>query len=96
MNGIEAENVHNYAKNIYCDDQTAGVDPSLYPSPVAYQNSVRSISTTTISSVSTESFGDVPLQRVASRPKATYRLTDFIIHQTLGTGSFGRVHLGAL
>lgn len=93
MNGIEAENVHNYAKNIYSDDQTAGVDPSLYPSPVAYQNSVRSISTTTISSVSTESFGDVPLQRVASRPKATYRLTDFIIHQTLGTGSFGRVHL---
>jgi serine/threonine protein kinase len=34
-----------------------------------------------------------PLPRV-SRPKASYRLTDFIIQRTLGTGSFGRVHLG--
>lgn len=29
-----------------------------------------------------------------SRPKASYRLSDFIIQRTLGTGSFGRVHLG--
>lgn len=35
----------------------------------------------------------LPLPRV-SRPKASYRLTDFIIQRTLGTGSFGRVHLG--
>ncbi len=28
------------------------------------------------------------------RPKGHYRLTDFIIQRTLGTGSFGRVHLG--
>ncbi|KAG1903308.1 kinase-like domain-containing protein [Suillus fuscotomentosus] len=28
-----------------------------------------------------------------SRPKASYRLSDFIIQRTLGTGSFGRVHL---
>lgn len=27
------------------------------------------------------------------RPKGHYRLTDFIIQRTLGTGSFGRVHL---
>ncbi|KAI0077186.1 kinase-like protein [Panus rudis PR-1116 ss-1] len=27
------------------------------------------------------------------RPKGSYRLSDFIIHRTLGTGSFGRVHL---
>ncbi|KAG2159174.1 kinase-like domain-containing protein [Suillus bovinus] len=33
-----------------------------------------------------------PLPRV-SRPKASYRLSDFIIQRTLGTGSFGRVHL---
>ncbi|THH26720.1 hypothetical protein EUX98_g7469 [Antrodiella citrinella] len=33
----------------------------------------------------------VPLQM--RRPKGTYRLTDFVIHRTLGTGSFGRVHL---
>jgi hypothetical protein len=30
----------------------------------------------------------------AVREKGTYRLTDFIIHRTLGMGSFGRVHLG--
>ncbi|KAG6335822.1 hypothetical protein ID866_3258 [Astraeus odoratus] len=55
-----------------------------------------SISTITTSrtSASTESSGELfPLQRVTTRPKASYRLTDFIIHQTLGTGSFGRVHL---
>lgn len=28
------------------------------------------------------------------RTKGHYRLTDFIIQRTLGTGSFGRVHLG--
>ena len=31
---------------------------------------------------------------VSSRPKGRYSLSDFIIHRTLGTGSFGRVHLG--
>ena len=36
----------------------------------------------------------LPLPRVSSRPKASYRLSDFIIQRTLGTGSFGRVHLG--
>ena len=35
-----------------------------------------------------------PIERVAKRPKGSYRLTDFIIQRTLGTGSFGRVHLG--
>jgi hypothetical protein len=30
------------------------------------------------------------------RQKGTYRLADFIIQRTLGTGSFGRVHLGLL
>ncbi|KAH7911373.1 kinase-like domain-containing protein [Hygrophoropsis aurantiaca] len=33
------------------------------------------------------------LPRTSHRPKASYRLTDFIIQRTLGTGSFGRVHL---
>ncbi|KAJ8589626.1 kinase-like protein [Rhizopogon salebrosus TDB-379] len=33
------------------------------------------------------------LPRVSSRPKASYRLSDFMILRTLGTGSFGRVHL---
>ena len=30
------------------------------------------------------------------RPKATYSIQDFVIHRTLGTGSFGRVHLGKI
>jgi protein kinase A len=34
-----------------------------------------------------------PYQR---RPKGTYRLSDFYFQRTLGTGSFGRVHLGML
>jgi protein kinase A len=32
-----------------------------------------------------------PYQR---RAKGTYRLADFLFQRTLGTGSFGRVHLG--
>ncbi|KAF8806666.1 AGC/PKA protein kinase [Phlegmacium glaucopus] len=31
--------------------------------------------------------------RLPQRPKGAYRLSDFIIQRTLGTGSFGRVHL---
>ena len=34
--------------------------------------------------------------RAPVRPKGAYRLADFIIQRTLGTGSFGRVHLGML
>jgi hypothetical protein len=30
------------------------------------------------------------------RTKGHYRLTDFIVQRTLGTGSFGRVHLGGI
>lgn len=36
----------------------------------------------------------VPLQ--VRRQTGSYRLSDFIIQRTLGTGSFGRVHLGML
>lgn len=34
-----------------------------------------------------------PYQR---RAKGTYKLPDFLFQRTLGTGSFGRVHLGRL
>ncbi|KAF8870890.1 kinase-like domain-containing protein [Infundibulicybe gibba] len=34
-----------------------------------------------------------PTHRVVQRQKGIYKLTDFIIQRTLGTGSFGRVHL---
>lgn len=33
------------------------------------------------------------VQRTVKRPKGQYRLSDFIVQRTLGTGSFGRVHL---
>jgi hypothetical protein len=36
--------------------------------------------------------GSPPLVR---RPRGHYKLCDFVIERTLGTGSFGRVHLGA-
>lgn len=32
---------------------------------------------------------------VSQRPKGRYSLTDFTLMRTVGTGSFGRVHLGA-
>ncbi|KAH9927799.1 kinase-like domain-containing protein [Fomitopsis serialis] len=35
----------------------------------------------------------LPARFLALRPKGSYRLGDFIIQRTLGTGSFGRVHL---
>jgi protein kinase A len=34
------------------------------------------------------------VQSTISRPKGTYKLNDFDLRRTLGTGSFGRVHLG--
>lgn len=54
-----------------------------------------SISTTRTSM--TESSQDldeplIPLPRAL--PRASYKLADFTIERTLGTGSFGRVHLG--
>lgn len=40
-------------------------------------------------------FEEEPVRLPASkRPKGHYSLTDFAILRTLGTGSFGRVHLG--
>ncbi|KAI6037759.1 kinase-like protein [Pisolithus marmoratus] len=59
-----------------------------------YKDSIYTSTTTSRTSISTESTSDpFPLQCIAIRPKASYKLVDFIIHQTLGTGSFGRVHL---
>jgi protein kinase A len=55
-----------------------------------------SISTdrTSASQDDTEEIIDTKRVRFPQRPKGTYRLSDFIIQRTLGTGSFGRVHLG--
>ena len=56
--------------------------------------SVSDCSTRTSSLDGMEVESPVVQQRVNRRPKGTYRLSDFIIARTLGTGSFGRVHLG--
>ena len=59
-----------------------------------YDDSISSAPTSR-TSTSTDAWGDLPpFQSASFRPKASYKITDFIIHQTLGTGSFGRVHLG--
>ena len=57
-----------------------------------------SISTdrTSASQDDTEEITETRRVRLPQRPKGTYRLSDFIIQRTLGTGSFGRVHLGEL
>lgn len=73
------------------------VAASLIPStPLEYHRG--SISTTRTSSTefSIQDIDEplIPLPRVTSRPRASYKLDDFIIQRTLGTGSFGRVHLG--
>lgn len=36
---------------------------------------------------------ELPLHLQNQKPKGSYRLSDFFIQRTLGTGSFGRVHL---
>ena len=55
-----------------------------------------SISTDRTSASQDDTEGIIATRRVRlpQRPKGTYRLSDFIIQRTLGTGSFGRVHLG--
>ena len=57
-----------------------------------------SMSTDRTSASMDDSEGMLPAQRVRKpiRVKGIYRLSDFIIQRTLGTGSFGRVHLGVL
>lgn len=54
-----------------------------------------SISTTRTSLTESSQDSDEPLMPLPrARPRASYKLADFIIQRTLGTGSFGRVHLG--
>lgn len=55
------------------------------------QDAMQSVVTPTINIVPSQA---TQLQPQVRRQTGSYRLTDFIIHRTLGTGSFGRVHLG--
>lgn len=61
--------------------------------PCDYRGSV-STDRTSASQDDTEEIIETRRVRLPQRPKGTYRLSDFIIQRTLGTGSFGRVHLG--
>ncbi|KAL4063563.1 kinase-like domain-containing protein [Scleroderma yunnanense] len=84
----------------HCNEPSFGIDIPRHPSSsrfdipeYLYEDSIHSASTTRTSTSTESSGGPPPLQRAPFRPKASYKLADFIIHQTLGTGSFGRVHL---
>jgi protein kinase A len=86
-------------------------DPSMPPTPVSASSvsmgDPRGSISTERTSLSSGSKGgesmDVQVQEktqqhglpVPCRPRATYKLPDFTILRTLGTGSFGRVHLGS-
>lgn len=93
MHGIEDSIAH--LSKLRCRDGLSTEAPRLSLAQIHNRGSISTITTRTSASEDTDSAEPQPLQR-ASRPKASYKLTDFIIHQTLGTGSFGRVHLGVL
>ncbi|KIJ15548.1 hypothetical protein PAXINDRAFT_169011 [Paxillus involutus ATCC 200175] len=68
--------------------------PSLHTLSEYHRASVSTARTSmTESSLRDDLDQPFPLPRVTFRPKASYKLSDFIIQRTLGTGSFGRVHL---
>lgn len=87
---------------------SAGSSPSLYvPGSGSRHPSVTNVlySTDHRGSISTEATSSKSIAttdvtegssfpRKVAREKGTYKLNDFIIHRTLGMGSFGRVHLG--
>ena len=70
--------------------------PSVTLSPILEKRGSISTQRTSASDISGAE-PDTPLMRAqlrVTRPKGTYCLADFMIKRTLGTGSFGRVHLG--
>lgn len=90
--GLDQNDIHPFS-------QPASAHPESSSASAVLQYDHRgSISTArTSASLDDADAGMMPieLQRFLkpSRPKGTYRLHDFIIQRTLGTGSFGRVHL---
>lgn len=92
--GLDQNDIHPFS-------QTASAQPESSAYAVLQYDHRGSISTArTSASLDDADAGmmAIELQRFLkpSRPKGTYRLHDFIIQRTLGTGSFGRVHLGML
>ncbi|KIM58350.1 hypothetical protein SCLCIDRAFT_1218700, partial [Scleroderma citrinum Foug A] len=91
--------MHRMEENIsvYCDESSPAPQcptSSRFEVPKYFYDDSVSSAPTSRTSTSTDSWGVLPpLQRESLRPKASYKITDFIIHQTLGTGSSGRVHL---
>jgi hypothetical protein len=76
------------------DDSASPSDSTLSPHIPAYDYRGSVSTERTSASQDTQEFIENRRVRLPQRPKGTYRLSDFIIQRTLGTGSFGRVHLG--
>ncbi|KIL60475.1 hypothetical protein M378DRAFT_83732 [Amanita muscaria Koide BX008] len=100
-----ADRLHlgNYksAPDVMLTQSTPIDNPSVIHSPLSEKRgSISTQRTSSSDATRTTSFssGDIstPLilaQRRVTRPKGSYCLADFVVHRTLGTGSFGRVHL---
>ena len=74
------------------------LDQPQLPAAVPYHTEHRASISTQRTSLSDWSKREDSMESTRStlerRPKAAYSIQDFVIHRTLGTGSFGRVHLG--
>lgn len=69
---------------------------SLLSSSLEQRASLSTQRTSVTNFIKTADVPDIPkIPGAVNRPQGSYKLTDFVIHRTLGTGSFGRVHLGA-
>ena len=96
-----------HSKNVPADSASSSSAASSYTASSAQSVSTLSLSHEHRASISTERTSlhewvksqSEAMQQDRSeievrRSKGSYRLSDFIIQRTLGTGSFGRVHLG--
>lgn len=76
------------------------LDQPQLPAAVPYYTEHRASISTQRTSLSEWSKREGSMESTRSalqrRPKANYAIQDFVIHRTLGTGSFGRVHLGEI
>ena len=76
------------------------LDQPQLPATVPYYTEHRASISTQRTSLSEWSKREDSMESTRStlqkRPKAPYSIQDFVVHRTLGTGSFGRVHLGKI
>jgi protein kinase A len=73
--------------------QNPSVNQILYSTD--HRGSISTEATSSKSTTTTDAAADTSgFPSRSAREKGTYKLNDFVIHRTLGMGSFGRVHLG--